>query len=81
MNRLQFQCYIIISDFVYMVDKRGNPYGWGVAQYSTPEKFMGKSFKENVYKRSPEESYERILSHFSSLFPDTDLKTLKKFIK
>ncbi len=81
MNRLQFQCYIIISDFVYMVDKRGNPYGWGVAQYSTPEKFMGKSFKEKVYKRSPEESYERILSHFSSLFPDTDLKTLKKFIK
>ncbi|MCR5652908.1 MAG: hypothetical protein K6F88_03815 [Ruminococcus sp.] len=80
-SRLQSQCYVVISDFVYMRDKHGNSYGWGVAEYSTPEKFMSQSFSRNVYKRSPKESYERILEHFSKLFPNEDIAKLKKFIK
>ena len=80
-NRLQAQCYVLISDFVYMRDRFGEPYGWGVAEYSTPELFMGEEFTERVYRRSPEESYERILSHFKEMFPDTDEKTLRKFLK
>lgn len=39
-TRLQTQGYVIISDFVYIVDKNGNEYGWGVAEYSTPEQFI-----------------------------------------
>ena len=63
-----------------MKDKFGRPYGWGVAEYSTPERFMGNSFSERVYEKQPQESYEIILEHFSKLFPDEDLKKLKKFI-
>lgn len=81
MNRLQAQGYVIISDFVYLKNKRGEPYGWGVAEYSTPERFMGGDFTDNVYSRSPEESYERILRHFCNLFPDTDVNQIKKFLK
>ena len=81
MNRLQAQCYVIIDNFVYLKDKNGEPYGWGVAEYSTPEVLMGDSFTERVYSRSPEESYERILEHFCGLFPHEDIKTIKKFIK
>ncbi|MBQ3416950.1 MAG: hypothetical protein IJH32_03865 [Ruminococcus sp.] len=80
-NRLQAQGYVLISDFVYMKNKRGETYGWGVAEYSTPESFMGKSFTDTVYRRSPEESYERLLEHFCRLFPDEDLLTIKRFIK
>lgn len=80
-TRLQAQCYVVISDFVYMKDKHGKPYGWGVAEYSTPEAFMGSDFVENVYRRSPEESYERILEHFSRLFPNKDITALKKFLR
>lgn len=80
-TRLQAQGYVIISDFVYMRDKHGNPYGWGVAEYSTPEAFMRKSFTDKVYSRSPEESYERILEHFCRLFPNTDIRQIKKFIR
>ena len=80
-NRLQAQCYVVISDFVYMKDKYGRPYGWGVAEYSTPEAFMGADFTEKVYDRTPEESYERILAHFGRLFPSTEVERLKKFIK
>ena len=60
-TRLQAQGYVIISDFAYMVDKHGNEYGWGVAEYSTPEQFMGDEFTESVFAREPAESYERIL--------------------
>ncbi len=80
-TRLQEQCYVIISDFVYTLDKYGNRRGWGVAEYSTPEKFIGNEFKENVYRRNPEESYDRIMNHLISLFPSVPESALKKFLK
>ena len=80
-TRLQDQCYVLISDFVYTLDKKGNKRGWGVAEYSTPEKTMGEFFTENVYRRSPEESYERLLEHLRKLFPQVPEKDLRKFLK
>lgn len=79
-SRLQYRCYVVISDFVYMRDKSGNRYGWGVAEYSTPESFMGGSFTEGVYSKAPAESYEKILKHFEELFPGENLNRIKKFI-
>ena len=79
-TRLQAQGYVIISDFVYMKDKYGKPYGWGVAEYSTPEAFMGGGFSDKVYARTPRESYERILEHFAVLFPNEDVGKLRKFL-
>ncbi|MBO6013911.1 MAG: hypothetical protein J6P48_00425 [Oscillospiraceae bacterium] len=80
-TRLQEQCYVIISDFVYTLDKNGNRRGWGVAEYSTPEKTMGEFFTDNVYRRTPEESYERLLEHLKKLFPRALETDLKKFLK
>lgn len=80
-TRLQSQAYVVISDFVYLKDKYGNPYGWGVAEYSTPEILMGERFTQQVYRRSPEESRERILDHFTKLFPYEDEETIQKFLK
>lgn len=81
MNRLQAQCYVVISNFVYETDRFGNRYGWGVAEYSTPEKLMGKSFTEKVYQRTPEESYERVFQHLKSLLPGTDDATIRRILK
>lgn len=81
MNRLQEQCYVIISDFVYETDKHGRQYGWGVAEYSTPEKFMGSDFTESVYRRSPCQSYERICDHINGLLANTDAEMIRKFLK
>ena len=79
-TRLQEQCYVIVSDFVYTLDKKGNRRGWGVAQYSTPEKFMGEFFSEQVYQRSPEESYTRLLDHLRHCFPGAEDRQLKRFL-
>ncbi len=80
-TRLQAQCYVVISDFVYATDKSGKTYGWGTAEYSTPEKLFGKAFTDKVYQRSPEESYQRIYEHFKGLFPDVEDKTIRKFLR
>lgn len=80
-TRLQEQGYVLICDFVYSADKYGKRRGWGVAAYSTPEKFMGDAFTQKVYARSPEESYERLLSHLRELLPDAPEKDLRRFLK
>ena len=81
MTRLQEQCYAVISDFVYLTDKYGKQYGWGVAQYSTPEKFLGDDFAQNVYKRTPQESYERIFEHLQKLLPYASDEQIKHLLK
>lgn len=79
-TRLQAQCYVLISDFKYKKDKHGKQYGWGVAEYSTPEKFMGGDFTGQVYARSPEESHARVLAHLRKLLPDVDESLIQKIL-
>ena len=82
MNRLQSQCYIVTSNFVYLTDKYGREYGWGVVEYSTPEQIMGASFTERVYQRKPEDSYQRIAEHIKMLLPQVEEDAaIRKFMK
>ena len=72
---------MIISDFRYMIDKDGREYGWGVAEYSTPEHFMGDSFRQNVYQCTPKESYEILFEHLRDILPGADEEDIKRFLK
>lgn len=69
------------SDFVYMQDKFGRAYGWGVAKYSTPEELFGYEAVTAAYKREPFESKERILVYLSGIFPEAAPEQIWKFIK
>ena len=80
-TRLQAQCYVLTSDFVYRKDRFGRDYGWGLAVYSTPEKFMGKAFTDAVYRREPEESYARVLAHLRKLLPEVREDVLARFLR
>ena len=80
MDRLQAEGYVLISDFVYSVDRHGLPYGWGLAEYSTPELFFGGPFTRRVYEKTPEESYRRLLAHLKELFPETEERRLRRFL-
>ena len=80
-TRLQAQGYVLISDFVYERDKNGKEYGWGIAEYSTPEKFFGPAFRETVYGRRPEESYRRLFRHLKELLPQADEAAIRKILK
>ena len=80
-TRLQAQGYVVISDFVYLQDKTGKQYGWGVSEYSTPEKLFGKDFTDTVYRRSPDESRKRLYDHLSEMFPDADDRVIDTFLR
>ena len=79
-NRLQAQCYVLVSDFEYCKDKQGNTYGWGVSKYSTPEKFMGEAFTSQVYQCEPEESYKRIVQYLKSILPGETDARIERFL-
>lgn len=79
LTRLQMQCYIVTEDFVYARDRLGRAYGWGVAKYATPEQRFGSDFCAEAYRRTPEESLERMLSHLRARLPEAreaDLRAL-----
>ncbi len=80
-TRLQMQTYICIADFVYMKDKFGQTYGWGVAKYSTPEAQYGYDYVTSAYQREPDESKEKIISHLNRLLPDAGNEQILKLIK
>lgn len=72
-TRLQMQTYINISDFVYMKNKFGQAYGWGVAEYSTPEKQLGRDFVTSAYQqREPKESGEKITAWLKDVLADRE---------
>ena len=80
LGRLMHECYVVIDDFVYLRDRTGKPYGWGIAQYSTPEKWIGEDFTAAVYRRTPAESGERILDLLGDL-TRADGVALRRFMK
>lgn len=41
MAHLQMSGFVTIADFEYRIDRHGNPYGWGIARYTTPEALYG----------------------------------------
>ncbi len=79
-TRLQMQTYVNISDFVYMKDRFGQTYGWGVACYSTPETMFGYDWVTSAYRRDPAESWERMRAHLAALLPDAPEKHLRKIL-
>lgn len=80
-TRLQMQTYVNTADFVYMRDKHGGVYGWGVAEYTTPEAMFGADFVTRDYSRDPADSRELIRQHLEKVLGCPDEKLLGKLIK
>ena len=80
MTRLQMQGYVVTTDFEYQNDKYGNVYGWGVARYATPERHFGDSFIQQVYRRTPEQSKEKILQHLRQICKEAESKQLLRMV-
>lgn len=78
-TRLQMGCYIVTEDFVYPHDKHGREYGWGWSLLTTPEQLLGRDHYR--CKRTPEESYQRLLDHFRQLLPEASEQQIKKLLK
>ena len=78
-TRLQMGCYIVTEDFVYPQDKHGREYGWGWSLLTTPEQLYGREACQ--CERTPEESFERLLTHLHHLLPEATEGQIMRFIK
>lgn len=79
-TRLQMQCYVLIEDFVYMQDKLGKEYGWGVAQYALPETVFGEDFMAAAYREDPAASKARVYAQLRAICPEASDKQIKKLL-
>lgn len=81
LTRLQMMAYVNIAGFVYPLSKTGEPYGWGLAQYTTPEAFFGEEFTRAVYKVTPARSLERLLSVLGKILPAEPEERILRFLR
>ena len=77
LQRLQMGGWLLITDFVYKQSKKGERYGWGVARYSTPELWFGKS---QTVDRSPEESLQFLVKELAAKLPWGEKKSVRKLL-
>ena len=79
-NLLQMGTWVCIADFEYKYTKKGEPYGWGVARYCTPEAMYADEIDfRNIMDKNPEEAYIRIARHLDHYLPD-NLDNIRKLI-
>ena len=57
---LQMRTYLCIRAFRQRINKRGEPYGWPLAVYCTPEHLWGYEYITSHYNEDPEESGKKI---------------------
>lgn len=78
LTALQMQIYLCVSDFRQRRNKIGEPYGWPIAVYATPEHLWGYESVTSAYSVSPSESAAKIAEHMRGLFPDADGRKIRK---
>lgn len=77
LTELQMRGYLCVRDFRQRLNKHGEPYGWHIALYSTPEHIFGAELTKSAYGEEPERSRERIREHIRELYPHITEKELK----
>lgn len=71
----------IHTDFIYMKDKFGKTYGWGVAQYTTLEVLFGYDFIASAYQTDPMESKKMIIGYLKELLPNATEQQIIKSMR
>ena len=80
-TRLQMETYVVPVNYEYSRRKNGDEYGWGNCRYDIAENFWGIKLCRSAYKRSPEESLNRIIRHIRKVLPRLDEEELRSLLK
>ena len=81
MTSLQMQCYLVFRKTSRKLNKAGEPYGWAVANFCTPEALFGQEYVNNAYKEEPADSYKRLFERAREILPhisETEISGLLK---
>lgn len=78
LQRLQMSGRLCISDFRYKQTRKGERYGWGVAEYSTPEMLFDLPLPDTL--PTAEECLDYIIDTVGSSYPRASAAQLKKLL-
>ncbi len=81
LTELQMQTYLVTKDFRQRRNRNGEPYGWKIAVYSSPEGIWGYDAVTSAYNEAPAISKQRIISRIRELFPDAAENRINKILK
>ena len=73
---LQMYGYLLIRDFRRRLNKKGQPYGWPVSVYTTPEALWGYAHISSAYSTDPAQSKALIYQQVQANFPAATEATL-----
>ena len=76
-TRLQMETYVVPVNYEYSRRKNGDEYGWGNCRYDIAENYWGDKLCRSAYKRSPEESLDRLIKHIRKQLPRLDEEELR----
>ena len=66
---LQMGGYLLIRDFRQRLNKKGQPYGWPISVYATPEALWGYEYIASAYAEEPVQSKAWIYQQVRKNFP------------
>ena len=79
LTELQMKTFLLMSDFRRKTNRRGEPYGWHVAEIMTPETKWGYE-EVNACREPPEASRQRMADHIRRFYPDASDKALRQVL-
>ena len=74
---LQMEGYLLIRDFRQRLNKKGQPYGWPISVYTTPEALWGYDHVSSAYSAEPARSRELVYQQVQKNFPEATESTLQ----
>ena len=80
-TRLQMETYVIPVNYEYSRRKNGDEYGWGNCRYDIAENYWGERLCRSAYKRTPEESLDRLINHIRKQLPRLDEEELRGLLE
>jgi len=80
-TRLQMETYVVPVNYEYSRRKNGDEYGWGNCRYDIAENYWGDKLCRSAYKRSPEESLDRLINHIRKQLPRLDEEELRGLLE
>ena len=78
---LMMQLYLCNSDFRKRKNKKGQEYGWNVAEYCAPEHLWGYDAVRADYSIDPKDSWKKIVNHMHEIYPIATDKQISKVLK
>ena len=76
-TELQMGGYLLIRDFRQRLNKKGQPYGWPISVYATPESLWHYGHISSAYSVTPAQSRALIYQQIQKSFPAATEATLR----